>query len=124
MFARLPMTGLERLAEGMRSVAFEPGSDIVREGDEGDSYLIIERGRVAVSQAGRTIGVLGPGEGFGEIALLHAVPRTATVRAVAPTAIYAIGRNDFLEAVAGPTSAAIANRVAAERLARVPGARN
>jgi MFS family permease len=120
MFARLPMTALERIAEGMRSVAFEPGSDIVREGEVGDAYLIVERGRVAVSQGGRQIGELGPGEGFGEIALLHAMPRTATVTAIAPTTLYSIARPDFLEAIAGPTSAAVANRVAAEHLARTP----
>lgn len=109
------------MAEGMRLVAFAPASDIVREGESGDAYLIVDSGRVAVSQAGRRINELGPGDGFGEIALLHAVPRTATVRAIVPSAIYAISCNDFLEAVAGPTSAAVANRVAAEHLARTAG---
>ena len=120
MFARLPMTALERLAEGMRSVSVEPGAAIVREGEIGDAYLIVERGRVAVSQAGQQIGELGPGEGFGEIALLHAMPRTATVRALVPSAVYSIAGPDFLEAIAGPTSTAVATRVAAEHLARTP----
>ncbi len=120
MFARLPMTALERLAEGMRSVSVDPGAAIVREGEIGDAYLIVERGRVGVSQAGQQIGELGPGEGFGEIALLHAMPRTATVRALVPSTVYSIAGPDFLEAVAGPTSAAVANRVAAEHLARTP----
>ena len=118
MFARLPLTALERLAEGMRSVAFAPATDIVREGESGDAYLIVDSGRVAVSQAGRTVNELGPGDGFGEISLLRAVPRTATVRAIVPTTIYSITCNDFLEAVAGPTSAAVADRVAADHLAR------
>jgi hypothetical protein len=118
MFAGLPMTALERLAEGMRTVDYVPGGEIVREGEKGDAYLIVGSGRVAVSQAGRELGELGPGEGFGEIALLHAMPRTATVRAAAPSTIYTIPCHVFLEAVAGPTSAAVANRVAAERMAR------
>ena len=118
MFARLPLTAMERLAEGMRAVPFAAGSDVVREGDRGDAYLIVGSGQVAVSQAGRELGELGPGEGFGEIALLHEVPRTATVRAIAPSTIYSIACHDFLEAVAGPTSAAVASRIAAERLAR------
>jgi hypothetical protein len=46
------------------------------------------------------------------------VPRTATVRAIVPTTIYTIACSDFQEAISGPTSAAIANRVAAEHLAR------
>jgi Cyclic nucleotide-binding domain/Major Facilitator Superfamily len=118
MFERLPMTALERLAEGMRSATFEPETDIVREGEKGDTYLIVDTGRVEVSQAGRPIAELGPGEAFGEIALLHGVPRTATVRAIAPSTIYTITCRDFNEAIAGPTSAAIANRVAADHLAR------
>jgi MFS family permease len=118
MFAGLPMTALERLAESMRTVEYVRGAEIVREGEKGDAYLIVGSGRVAVSQRGRRLAELGAGEGFGEIALLHAMPRTATVRAVAPATIYTIACHDFLEAVAGPTSAAVANRVAAERLAR------
>ncbi len=118
MFARLPLTALERLAEGMRSAVFAPATDIVREGEYGDAYLIVDSGRVAVSQGGRTVNELGPGEGFGEIALLHAVPRTATVRAMVSTTIYSITCHRFHEAIAGPTSAAVADRIAAENLAR------
>jgi hypothetical protein len=118
MFARLPLTALERLAEGMRSTVFAPATDIVREGEYGDAYLIVDSGRVAVSQEGRTVNELGPGEGFGEIALLRAVPRTATVRAMVPTTIYSITCHRFHEAIAGPTSAAVADRIAAENLAR------
>jgi MFS family permease len=120
MFARLPLTALERIAEAMRAVPYAPAAEIVREGETGDAYLIVGSGRVEVSQGGRPIGELGPGEGFGEIALLHAMPRTATVRTTEPSTIYTIACHVFLEAVAGPTSAAVANRVAAERLARTP----
>jgi MFS family permease len=118
MFERLPMTALERLAESMRSVTFAPDSEVVREGEKGDAYLIVGSGRVEVSQAGHPIAELGPGEAFGEIALLRGVPRTASVRAMVPSTIYTIACSHFQEAIAGPTSAAIANRVAAEHLAR------
>jgi MFS family permease len=118
MFELLPMTALERLAEGMRSATFEPDTDIVREGEKGDAYLIVDSGRVEVSQAGHPLADLGPGDAFGEIALLHGVPRTASVRAIVPSTIYSVSSRDFHEAIAGPTSAAIANRVAAEHLAR------
>ncbi len=118
MFERLPMTALERLAESMRAVEYEPGRDIVREGEKGDSYLIIGSGRVEVSVVGHRVAELGPGQAFGEIALLRGVPRTATVRAIDPATIYTIACSDFHEAISGPTSAAIANRVATETLAR------
>jgi len=118
MFERLPMTALERLAESMRSVTYAADSVIVREGEKGDSYLIIGSGRVEVSVVGHRVADLGPGQAFGEIALLRGVPRTATVRAIDAATIYTIACTDFHEAISGPTSAAIANRVAAEHLAR------
>jgi Cyclic nucleotide-binding domain/Major Facilitator Superfamily len=118
MFERLPMTALERLGEGMRSIDYTADTDVVREGEKGDAYLIVGSGRVEVRQAGRPIAELGPGEAFGEIALLRGVPRTATVRAMVPSTIYTISCTDFHEAISGPTSAAIADRVAAEHLAR------
>jgi len=114
------MTALERLAESMRSVAYAADSEIVREGETGDSYLIIGSGRVEVSVVGHRVAELGPGQAFGEIALLRGVPRTATVRAIDPTTVYTIACSDFHEAISGPTSAAIANRVASETLARGP----
>ena len=90
-----------------------PDSDIVREGEKGDSYLIIGSGRVEVSVVGHRVAELGPGEAFGEIALLRGVPRTATVRALDAATIYTIACTDFHEAISGPTSAAIARAYSA-----------
>ena len=118
MFERLPMTALERLAESMRPVTYAPDSEIIREGEAGDTYMIIGSGRVEVSVTGHRVAELGPGQAFGEIALLRGVPRTATVRAIDAVTIHVIPVTDFQEAIAGPTSAAIAHRVASETLAR------
>jgi CRP-like cAMP-binding protein len=73
---------------------------------------------VDVSVNGAQAGELGPGEGFGEIALLRDVPRTATVRAVDDTMLYVLDRAQFLGALSGHTdSAAAAEAVAGRRLA-------
>ncbi len=118
LFARLPLTATERLAGSLEAATFAAGETIMREGDEGDRYLIISTGAVDVSTAGRLTNQCGPGEGLGEIALLHSVPRTATVVATQPTTGFFLSSAQFLAAIAGPTSSAAAGRVAAERLAR------
>jgi CRP-like cAMP-binding protein len=79
---------------------------------------VIVAGRVRVTVSGRDAGELGPGESFGEIALLRDMPRTASVRAVEPTGLLAIHRDPFLEALTGqPRSRAVGGDVVQERLA-------
>ena len=123
LFAPLPMTALERIAGSRTPMSHAAGQTIFREGDPGDSYLIIAEGEVEVSQAGRPVNRLGAGEGFGEIALLNAVPRTATVTALTATSGYALSGTEFLGAIAGPTSMAAATLIARERRDRPEAAR-
>ena len=78
------MAMIEQLAGGMVPATFEAGAELIQEGEPGDRYYLIERGRVVVSQAGRRMREQGPGESVGEIALLFDVPRTASVRALEP----------------------------------------
>jgi CRP-like cAMP-binding protein len=92
---------------------------VIREGDPGDRFYVLAEGRVAISKAGVQLGVEGPGEYFGEIALLRDVPRTATVTALETLRLFAIDRDRFLEAVTGHAgSRRHADAVAAERLTR------
>ena len=72
------------------------GEAIVREGEVGDRFYVIESGEVEI--LGRTF---GPGESFGEIALLRDVPRTATVTAVTDVALVTLERDIFVAAVTG-----------------------
>jgi ATP-binding cassette subfamily B protein len=82
-----------------------PGDRIVlKEGDPGDRFYIIARGRVAVSKGGesdaeRTVAVLETGDHFGEIALLRDVPRTATVRTLSACMFLTLQRAHFLELI-------------------------
>jgi ATP-binding cassette subfamily B protein len=81
--------------------SFPEGRMIVHQGDPGDKFYLIARGKVEVfrdSSAGREpLAVLGDGDYFGEIALLENTPRTAFVRALAPSVCLVLHRGHFLE---------------------------
>lgn len=99
MLAVLPQQTLERLARSLSSMSVPTGSVVFREGDRGDRYWIIERGRVEVTQEGKVLRELGPGDGFGEIALLRDIPRTATITALTDLDLKGLERDEFLNAV-------------------------
>jgi hypothetical protein len=115
IFGALPTLALERVASQAGTVAVAAGAGIIREGETGDRYYVITDGAVEVAAAG-VQARLGPGEGFGEVALLRDAPRNATVTAVEATALVAVERSAFLGAVRGSRrSAEAASAVADER---------
>jgi hypothetical protein len=118
LFAPLSLATVEHLAGNLVPVMAEPGETLVEEGAQGDDYFLLDRGDVEVEQGGNIIARHGPGIGFGEIALLNDVPRTATVRATSEVAAFSLGRDPFLEAVTGHVqSREAAEATAAEHLA-------
>jgi MFS family permease len=120
IFAPLPEPGLESLAAKLAEVKRTAGEVVFRQGDYGDRYYVVAEGTVDVEIDGEHTRTLGPGEGFGEIALLRNVPRTATVTASA-VRLYALERDDFIAVVTGHAESAdraaevIAGRAAALR---------
>jgi MFS family permease len=101
MFAPLPAPTLEALALSMTRKEVPAGETIFRQGDHGDRFYIIDSGEIEIEIDGREANVLGPGEHFGEIALLRDIPRTASARARKQTQLYALERDAFLGAVTG-----------------------
>lgn len=106
IFQPLPVVVVEHLARQLERHAFDHGAVAIREGDAGDSFHIIEDGRATVRVNGAPRPDLGPGEGFGEIALLRDTPRTATVTAEGPLTTLSLDREVFLTAICGHASAA------------------
>jgi CRP-like cAMP-binding protein len=84
----------------MRTVRFAPGQVVFYAGDPGDRYYVIREGKALVTLPdGRAVRTLGPGDGFGELALLFSKPRTATVTAVGGLVAAALERVDFVALV-------------------------
>ena len=81
IFVPLTLAQLEQLAGGTVRVRFEAGAVVIAEGQTGDAFYLITEGHIAVTSAGEPVNTMGPGESFGEIALVRGVPRTATVTA-------------------------------------------
>lgn len=101
IFAPLPLPTLERLAESLEEVPVEPGRVIVRQGETGDRFYLVRDGTLKVAINGQDVQTLGPGDSFGEIALLRDVPRTASVIAQSEGMLYALDRDTFIPAVTG-----------------------
>lgn len=101
MLRTLPLPSVEQLARGLEPVHVAAGSLVFRQGDVGDRYYVVESGEVEVVGDGRVVAVLGPGEGFGEIALLRRTPRTATVVARTDVRLRALLTERFLPVVLG-----------------------
>jgi predicted MFS family arabinose efflux permease len=101
IFAPLAPHVQERLTHHLVPVEVVAGETVIREGDAGDRLYVVRHGRVAVSKVGAVVAELGPGDYFGEIALLRDVPRTATVTAIDDVSLVALERDEFLAAVTG-----------------------
>jgi MFS family permease len=118
MLRPLPVSTIEHLARNVREESVEPGETVIEQGHVGESFYVIVTGEVEVRENGSLLRVLSDGDSFGEIALLRKVPRTMTVRARTPLALYALDRRHFVPTVSGYSeSAAAAETVVETRLA-------
>ena len=108
MFAPLPLPSIEQLARLLEPRSVHAGEAVFAQGDIGDCYYVIVDGTADVTGGGNGVASLGPGEGFGEIALLHSRPRTATVRARTDLQLMALSGANFTSVVSSyrPSGAA------------------
>jgi hypothetical protein len=117
IFSALPAAALETLAREASYETVHPGTAVISEGDAGHSYYAITHGSVLVTIGGREIRRMDSGQGFGEIALLYSVTRTATVAATIETTLLRVGREAFLTAMrAHPSVSAAVETVARDLL--------
>jgi CRP-like cAMP-binding protein len=99
LFAQLPAPVLEGLARELTPRTVRAGETVIAQGQVGDRFYLIGSGELDVSIDGAYVGTLHPGDGFGEVALLRDVPRTATVVARTDGLLYGLEREPFLDAL-------------------------
>jgi CRP-like cAMP-binding protein len=96
LFAGLSRKDLQLLARESDQVTVEAGRVLTREGESGHEFFLILDGRCSVRRGNRKIATLGPGQWFGELAVLAKGPRTATVLAEEPTTLLVLGQRELL----------------------------
>jgi len=91
---------LDKVASALKTERFAVGEAILSEGDSGDKFYIVKRGKATVWQTDdegveRKVDEKGPGQYFGEVALVSQAPRNATVRAETPLSVFTLEQEDF-----------------------------
>jgi CRP-like cAMP-binding protein len=102
-FVPLRLDALEGVASRLQTELHPAGTEVVRQGEpDAHRWYLVDAGELVVEVDGFLVGELRRGDQFGERGLLRGVPRSATVRTVSDVVLYALERDDFLAAVAGP----------------------
>jgi CRP/FNR family transcriptional regulator len=95
LFADLDKKELEQIASSMRQRRFRSGDTVTQEGAGGVGFFVVEDGQADVTIGGEVRGSIGPGDYFGEIALINESPRTATITARTDLLCYGMTPWDF-----------------------------
>ncbi|MGZ4689137.1 MAG: cyclic nucleotide-binding domain-containing protein [Acidimicrobiia bacterium] len=97
LFAGCSRKDLQRVARKAESRRVVAGTAIVNEGENGSEFFVVIDGTARVSRQGRKVATVGPGSGFGELALLAKAPRNATVVADTDMELAVVGEREFAE---------------------------
>jgi CRP/FNR family cyclic AMP-dependent transcriptional regulator len=95
LFSALSRKELALVGKRAEDVVVPAGKVLVSEGDTGNQFFVIMSGTAKLSRRGRKIATLGPGDSFGELALLDKHPRNATAVAETPMELVVIGQREF-----------------------------
>jgi CRP/FNR family transcriptional regulator, cyclic AMP receptor protein len=95
LFASLSQKDLQKLARVSDEVTIEAGRELVEQGTRGRECYVIVEGEALVLRGDQSLATLGPGDCFGELALLDGGPRTASVHASSPLTVLVLGQREF-----------------------------
>lgn len=122
VFLQIPPANIQTMFMRMEQVPFRAGEVVMRQGDKGDYYYIIQKGECEVSRTGPNgsqikLAVLGPGDGFGEEALISDTVRNATITMIADGSMMRLGKEDFDELLKSPVLSQLEYDEAMEQVA-------
>lgn len=103
LFTHLDESERADMFDAMFSVQCLPGETVIRQGDEGDNFYVIDSGEVEVLVNGEHVTTIGEGGSFGELALIYGTPRAATVRARTPLKLWGLDRDSYRRILMGST---------------------
>jgi CRP-like cAMP-binding protein len=118
LLAGLDRKGLEQVGRLADEVDLAPGKVVTRQGEFAEEFFVIIDGTVSVERDGSHLRDLGPGDFFGELAMLGKVPRTATVTVLEPARLLVVGQREFsgllatFPSIQGAVLHAVATRIA------------
>jgi CRP/FNR family cyclic AMP-dependent transcriptional regulator len=95
LFADLKPKELTRLLKSFKERTFEAGESVMAQGSPGTAFYVIEAGTAVITRTGKEVVRLGPGDFFGEIALIDGGDRTATVSAATELRCHGLAAWDF-----------------------------
>src|SRR5438128_2736928 len=104
VFAQCTSKQLIKVAHAIDRLRFDAGATVVRAGGPGSELFVIDEGRVEVERGGRVVATMGPGEHFGEMAILDSTERDGTVRALSPLRVFVLPAShvrELLEQIPG-----------------------
>lgn len=113
LFSHLDANQLQELMDAMFEIGVDPEEEIVKQGEEGDNFYVVDSGEFAVfvskakgkeGEEAVKVATIGPGGSFGELALMYNCPRAATVKAVQKSVLWALDRATFRRILYDTTS--------------------
>ena len=100
IFASLGAAEIEQVVSAFKPTPVAPGEEIIKQGDKGDAFYIVEKGDFDIIVNGTKVATRGGGDYFGELALMYNAPRAASVVASGPASVFALDRLTFRNMVA------------------------
>lgn len=123
IFQRIPAANIQNIMLRMEEVQVTAGEIVIRQGDEGDYFYLINRGQCSITQEGKggeisEIAILGAGDSVGEESLLSGKRRGSTVSMMTDGVLFRLGKKDFIEYIKLPLANSISYDAAREKVAK------